>query len=246
MKIVSLNVRGISNLKKRRTIFTWCRRKNADVIFLQETHSFLASEKQWKNEWGGKMLFSYGSPNSCGTATLISNKANLTKLNEIKEKLELLYEEKTNGIIVRARARWHEHGERGTTEYFLNLEKRNHVKKHIRNFSISGVITTDPYRILSEQKKFYQNLYQTKATDSDCVKSFPNDLNIPQLSEEQKQSCEGGITAEECSDILETFQNNKSPGNDGIPIEFYKKCWNLICKPFINCDSRLCVKALLL
>ena len=24
-------------------------------------------------------------------------------------------------------------------------------------------------------------------------------------------------------------------GNDGIPIEFYKKCWNLICEPFINC-----------
>ena len=33
-------------------------------------------------------------------------------LNEVKEKLELFYEEKTNGIIVRARARWHEHGER--------------------------------------------------------------------------------------------------------------------------------------
>ena len=122
-----------------------------------------------------------------------------------------------------------------STKYFLNLEKRNHVKKHIRKLSISGVITTDPYRILSEQKKFYQNLYQTKATDSDCVKSFLNDLNIPQLSQEQKQSCEGGITAEECSEILETFQNNKSPGNDGIPIEFYKKCWNLICEPFINC-----------
>ena len=115
------------------------------------------------------------------------------------------------------------------------MEKRNHVKKHIRKLSISGVITTDPYRILSEQKEFYRNLYQTKATDSDCVKSFLNDLNIPQLSEEQKQSCEGGITAEECSEILESFQNNKSPGNDGIPIEFYKKCWNLICEPFINC-----------
>ena len=87
MKIVSLNVRGISNFKKRRTIFTWCRRKNADVIFLQETHSFLASEKQWENEWGGKMLFSYGSPNSCGTATLISNKANLTELSTTADPL---------------------------------------------------------------------------------------------------------------------------------------------------------------
>ena len=76
LKIVSLNVRGVSNLKKRPTIFTWCRRKNADVIFLQETHSNKATENQWQREWGRKMLFSHGSPNSCGTAILINNKAN--------------------------------------------------------------------------------------------------------------------------------------------------------------------------
>ena len=55
LKIMSLNVRGISNFKKRRTIFTWCRRKSADVIFLQETHSNKTTEIQWKNEWGGNI-----------------------------------------------------------------------------------------------------------------------------------------------------------------------------------------------
>ena len=38
-KLISLNVRGISNFKKRKMIFTWCRKKKADIIFLQETHS---------------------------------------------------------------------------------------------------------------------------------------------------------------------------------------------------------------
>ena len=52
LKIMSLNVREISNFKKRRTIFTWCRRKSADVIFSQETHSNKTTEIQWKNEWG--------------------------------------------------------------------------------------------------------------------------------------------------------------------------------------------------
>ena len=33
---------------------------------------------------------------------------------------------KNKGIILRARARWHGHGEK-STKYFLNLEKRNHV-----------------------------------------------------------------------------------------------------------------------
>ena len=75
-KLVSLNVRGISNFHKKRTMFTWCRKRKADVIFLQETHSKEDSEKQWANEWGGKAFFSHGSPNSCGVAILISNNFN--------------------------------------------------------------------------------------------------------------------------------------------------------------------------
>ena len=413
-KLVSLNVRGISNFHKRRTMFTWCFKRKADVIFLQETHSKEDSEKQWANEWGGKAFFSHGSPNSCGVAILIRNNfncviqksivdpqgrfiilkagiqdkvyilvniyapnkdkvsgkfyknlhrvlqtedldceeniiiggdfncpldpkldkkggvmvprkmvidnieclqneldlvvvwgiknpqarsytwsqkstpifcrldyrlisnnlqdfvnttdiipatktdhaaielnltdsnqnskgpgfwkmnvslledpnyleelkqniplwkttgsdnlsdkrciwdwlkynirnhailfskkkakersameknlqqvyeeatkkfeqdpsdSNLNTLNEAKEILESYYEEKTRGVIIRARARWHEHGER-STKYFLNLEKRNHVKKHIRKLLISGSITSDPFGILNEQKRF--------------------------------------------------------------------------------------------
>ena len=60
-------------------------------------------------------------------------------------------------------------------------------------------------------------------------------LSIPKLSAEQKQQCEGKITLQECEAILKRFQENKSPGNDGIPIEFYKKCWSLISEPFLEC-----------
>jgi len=162
--------------------------------------------------------------------------SNRLRLDEIKEKLELLYEEKVKGIVIRARARWHEYGER-STKYFLNIEKRNRVKKHFRKLLISGSITTDPYRILSEQKRFYQNLYKTKDSveASNSIEAFLNSLNIPKLSEEQRQLCEGRISTEECRTIIETFQNNKSLRNDGLPIEFYKSCWDLISKPFIDC-----------
>ena len=52
---------------------------------------------------------------------------NRARVEEIKGKLEMMYNKKTEGIIIRARARWHEHGEK-SSKYFLNLEKRNHVK----------------------------------------------------------------------------------------------------------------------
>ena len=58
---------------------------------------------------------------------------------------------------------------------------------------------------------------------------------MPTLSEGQKQSCAGKISLEELESVLNSFQNNKSPGNDGLPIEFYKTCWNLINESFMEC-----------
>ena len=58
------------------------------------------------------------------------NDHNTTYYNLVPGKLESFYEEKTKGVMIQARARWHEHGQK-STKYFLNLEKRNsnHVKK---------------------------------------------------------------------------------------------------------------------
>ena len=162
--------------------------------------------------------------------------SNANQMAAAKEKLELFYEQKAKGIIIRARARWHEHGER-STKYFLNLEKRNYVKKHMRKLDIHDSTITDPFTILSEQKRFYQDLYSSgnNRTAKYDAKSFLSNLNIPKLKEEQKQACEGKILLEECELILETFSSNKAPGNDGIPIEFYGKLWPLISEPFIKC-----------
>lgn len=69
------------------------------------------------------------------------------------------------------------------------------------------------------------------------ISSFLNHLNIPQLSEEEKNSCVGLISSEECSGLLDSSQSNKSPGNDGIPAEFYRKFWPLISESFIGCAN---------
>ena len=108
----------------------------------------------------------------------------------------------------------------------------------MRKLKISGSITTDPFDILSEQQRFYQGLYTSINKNVDAtakIESFLGDLNIPKLSEEQKLSCEGKITPEECALLLETFPNDKTLGNDGIPIEFYRKFWHLISEPFTKC-----------
>ena len=73
-KIVSLNVRGINNNMKRRKIFTFLKRSNADVCFLQETFSCKDKESIWTSEWGSKCIFAHGQSNSCGVAIMFKRK----------------------------------------------------------------------------------------------------------------------------------------------------------------------------
>lgn len=155
---------------------------------------------------------------------------NLVNLNSLKERIDKLYQKKVEGIIVRSRARWHEHGEKNS-KYFFNLEKRNHVKKHIRKLRMSGVIITDPFEILEAEKNFYENLYKSrhKQCEQQNGSSFCyENLQIPTLSNESRQLGEGTISLEECTKVLNSFPLNKVPGNDGLPVEFYKTFWNLV------------------
>ena len=72
--------------------------------------------------------------------------------------MEQMYDKEIEGIIVRSRARWYEHGEKNS-KYFFNLEKRNHVRKHIRKLRLSGVITVDPFEILEGEKNFFMKIF---------------------------------------------------------------------------------------
>ena len=105
-------------------------------------------------------------------------------LNVQKERMEKMYEEKVEGIIVRSRARWHEHGEKNS-RYFLTLEKRSHVKKHVRKLRLSGVITSDPFEILHAEKEFFESLYKSHRVYAQQMEaSFNyNDLPIPNFQE---------------------------------------------------------------
>ena len=54
-------------------MFTWCRKQKASIIFLQETHSTIDKEKQWKAEWGAPIEFSHGSSSARGVTILLRN-----------------------------------------------------------------------------------------------------------------------------------------------------------------------------
>ena len=83
-------------------------------------------------------------------------------------------------------------------------------KKHVRKLKINGTIATDPFKFLSEEKRFYQELYKSKNLgNKQATEFFLNSLNVPRLTDEQNLSCEGSITEGECVKALQSFQGSK-------------------------------------
>ena len=86
---------------------------------------------------------------------------------------------------------------------------------------------------MSELEFFYSSLHKENNSHSS---SFLEDLKeVPTLTEELRMVCEGRIEYNECFNVLQSFPKNKTPGNDGLTIEFYVAFWSLIGKPLVDC-----------
>ena len=74
--------------------------------------------------------------------------------------------------------------------------------------------------------EYYEALY-TSATHSEnsnnAVPAFFEYITPLEITDQQM--CEGNVSADECLKALNDFQNEKSPGTDGLPAEFYKFFW---------------------
>ena len=78
-------------------------------------------------------------------------------------------------------------------------------------------------------KMYYSDLYNSKTTETqDNFETFTENLEIPKLEDEERDELDGPLTYEECKKSLESFQNGKLPGVDGLAVEFYKHFFDLI------------------
>ena len=73
-KLISLNARGIRDFQKRKAIFSWIKKQNADIAFLHETYSTPEIVDEWKFQWHGNVYYSHGTNHSKGVLILVSDK----------------------------------------------------------------------------------------------------------------------------------------------------------------------------
>ena len=151
-------------------------------------------------------------------------------INEISKKqaeLQAFRSTSNEGSIIRSRARWYEEGEKGSSSYFFKLEKRHSESKQIPCLKVGDMMITGSTEILAELSNHFKELYRKGETPLDTeIDEYLKTTNMPRLTSTEAQALEEDITLKELGETLMKFSNNKSPGSDGFPYEFYKVFWN--------------------
>ena len=154
-----------------------------------------------------------------------------------KEKIDLLeckrsdlrtcYDYVNEGIKIRSRAAYCEKGERDT-RYFTQLMQSNKRKTLIRKLLIGEKVSFDQNEIIQEIHKFYSKLYAEPAHDNNMLHNNVFLKDLPKLESASRELCEGKLTHGECWEALKQMKLNKTPGNDGLSVEFYLLFWPIL------------------
>ena len=108
------------------------------------------------------------------------------------------------------------------SKYFFDLEKIRGKSKNIEELrNKEGEILITKEDILLEIEEFYTKLYKNEPTykqQQDNIYKLLSEKKIPQTETETLGNL---ITIKEIKSALNQMQNNKSPGADGLPKEFY-------------------------
>ena len=153
----------------------------------------------------------------------------ITKKEQLQAQLDNLYSEKCRGAHIRARAEWVEKGERNN-KYFLSLEKSRQSNNVIDSLKLDdGLIVDNQVDIIKNIGVFYETLYTSNKVSRHQIDEYLSNINIENIvSDEDKHELDKMPREIECRNVMMSMKDNRAPGYDGIPIEYYKCFWDLI------------------
>ena len=131
------------------------------------------------------------------------------------------------GSQVHSTIRWAEEGEISSS-FFFRLEKKHGSESWISAIRNSDdVVFSKMDEICSVWRSFYLGLFSAEETDAVTATGLLDNLDSF-LTLKQAASCYGPLSVAEVLTALNGMSRNKTPGSDGLPVEFYIKFWHVI------------------
>ena len=137
------------------------------------------------------------------------------------------------GAKVRSRIKWAEDGET-SSRYFLRLEKKRGSLDWISAMQNSdGTIVTDLGGICKSWSDFYSSLFSACYVDRNTQADLLSNVSAT-LPTDQVGVCDGYLTIDEVRLALDGMARGKSPGSDGLPMEFYLTFWDTLGSDLVD------------
>ncbi len=152
-----------------------------------------------------------------------STRTNLIKIQTIKAALNTILNEKASRSLFYQSQRLYKYGNK-PSKYLARLlnqkqncntvagirdsgGKRHFVRKNINTVFVS----------------FYKSLYKSNSNNTkDTLDKFFAKIKLPTLTEEQQKSLGKPIQEKEILEAIALMRSGKSPGPDGMPVEWFK------------------------
>ncbi|CAM2098404.1 unnamed protein product [Caretta caretta] len=116
-----------------------------------------------------------------------------------------------------------DHGSR----FFYALEKMRGAKKHITCLlAEDGTPLTEPAEMCGRARALYASLFSPHLTDPGACRVLWEEL--PTVSMSDRDRLELPLTLAEFLEALRRMPTNKSPGMDGLTMEFYCVFWDVL------------------
>ncbi|CAM2111485.1 unnamed protein product [Caretta caretta] len=145
---------------------------------------------------------------------------------EKREELRALEDHRARGAFVRSRIRLLREMDHGS-RFFYALEKTRGAKKHVTCLlAEDGTPLTDPEEMCGRARDFYTSLFSPDPTDPDTCEVLWEEL--PTVGVGDRNRLELLLTLAEFSEALRRMPTNKSPGMDGLTVEFYRAFWDIL------------------
>ena len=146
------------------------------------------------------------------------------ELQTKNQQLKYIFERKASGAFRRSRAQWREEGE-NSSKYFHSLEKRR-SKDKMRDVILDehGNELDGIKNILYIQRNFYEKLYASEVLNTGEENRFLKAAK--KLSQESSSLLEKRFSMDELKSAISMMKDNKTPGPDGLSVEFYKAFFN--------------------
>lgn len=157
-------------------------------------------------------------------------------LKETRQKLDDLLTFKTEGALRFINRKYYEMGNRASRLLAFQLRKEQSNRTvHKISCPHLGRSLTQPNEIAEAFATYYKKLYEEERDPhkEDKVKHFLKLIKLNTLTPSESEVISSPITDEEIKESILKLKNNKSPGTDGFPGEYYKTFVNKLI-PLLN------------